>query len=33
MRYSRWPKGRVVSVACCALRIFEAATISIARVI
>ena len=33
MRYSNWPNGRVVSVACWALRIFDAATICIARVI
>ena len=33
MRYSNCAKGRVVSAACCALRIFEAATICIALVI
>src|SRR5215467_7380035 len=33
MRYSSCPNGRAVNVACCALRIFEAATICIARVI
>ena len=33
MRYSSCENGRVISVFCCALRIFDAATISIARVI
>ena len=33
MRYSSCAKGRVISAACCALRIFDAATICIALVI
>src|SRR4030095_6345557 len=33
MRYNNCMKGRVISVLCCALRIFDDATICIARVI
>ena len=33
MRYSSCPNGRVTSALCCALRILDAATICIARVI
>ena len=33
IRYSTWTKGRPASAACCALRIFDAATICIALVI